>query len=213
MDDRPVAGDQLEPTYLGGEAAECGTGAVRTGGDCACNRLQVNVAEIRHRKADLVEQAVELMQPHSGRHRDQTAHAVDRDRPGKLVEVQQRAVGDCCRGEAVTGADDAYPLAVGEGSLDDQRDLADIARVLDGRRRRLLVAAPVAPVSQLSSAGCHRLVGDHVRAGDALREATSECQQPPERGKDQAAEDVVVGLVELLRQRQREDDNNQPDQG
>ena len=100
-----VGQDELDRDDLPGEVRQLRAGPVRAGGERSGQRLDVDVAEVRHRQPAGVQLARERLETDAGLDADERSVGVQD--AVKRVELQQRPVGDHARAQRMPGTRDA----------------------------------------------------------------------------------------------------------
>ena len=142
---RAVGEDQLHRHHLRGDVAQLGAGAVGAGRDRAGNGLAIDVAEVLHRQAELVQPLVEVGEHRARPHLDQARGAIGLEHAAERAHVDHRPVGHRRLGERVTAARHADLAPRRHGGDDRPAQLLAIGRAhaLDGSAS--LIAGPIAP--------------------------------------------------------------------
>ncbi len=148
---RAIGEDQLHRHNLGGDVAQLGAGAVGAGRDRAGDCLAIDVAEVLHREAKLVQPLVEVGKHRARAHLDQARRAIGLEHAAERPGVDHRAVGHRRLSEGVAAGDDA-DLALRRRSGSHRRsELLAIGRPNPLERNAGLIAGPIAPGAPRSS--------------------------------------------------------------
>ena len=157
--------DELERLDLGAEVLQPRAGAVRAGGERARQRLGVDVAEVGHRQAELVQPAAERGERDARLGLDEAGRAIGVEDPVEPAEVDERPVGRHARRERVPRARGPHRPARGRRAPDRPGHLARGLRALDRDGHARVGAGPVAP----HGADATAYLSAHDRTGAAAR--------------------------------------------
>ena len=156
-----VGGDEVERAHVVGQRAEREARPVRGGRDHARDRLGVVAAHLQQRPLALGQHLVELPDPHAGLDALERlavpvgAQAVDRERPGQAVGLDEVALGERDVRPRVPGADGADRGAVAHRGRHDLLELVEPPGLVDAQRLDRLVARVVAPALALRVRDAH----------------------------------------------------------